>query len=81
MSAAYILHKHSSNSLFKFLSCNYRYVKKTPIDRTFINGTSYHLLWVFQSVVVLKQCACGLNMKTKVTMILSGISKKQMFSI
>ena len=26
--------------------------KKTALDRTFINGTSYHPLWVPQSIVV-----------------------------
>ena len=45
-----VLHKHSSKSLFKFVTCNY--VKKIATDRTFINGTSYHLIWVFQSIVV-----------------------------
>ena len=45
-----VLHKHSSDSPFKFVTSNY--VKKTALDRTFINGTSYHLLWVFQSIVV-----------------------------
>ena len=45
-----ILHKYSSDSPFKFVTCNY--VKKTALARTFINGTSYHPLWVFQSIVV-----------------------------
>ena len=45
-----VLHKHSSDSPFKFVTSNY--VKKTALDRTFINGTSYHPLWVFQSIVV-----------------------------
>ena len=45
-----VLHKHSSDSPFKFVTCNC--VKKTAIDRTFINGTSYHPLWLFQFIVV-----------------------------
>ena len=45
-----VLHKHSSDSPFKFVTSNY--VKKTALDRTFINGASYHSLWVFQSIVV-----------------------------
>ena len=45
-----VLHKHSSDSSFKFVTSNY--VKKTALDRTFINGASYHPLWVFQSIVV-----------------------------
>ena len=45
-----VLHKHSSDSPFKFVTSNY--VKKTALDRTFINGALYHPLWVFQSIVV-----------------------------
>ena len=45
-----VLHKHSSDSPFKFVTSNY--VKKTALDRTFINGASYHPLWVFQSIAV-----------------------------
>ena len=45
-----VLHKHSSDSPFKFVTSNY--VKKTALHRTFINGASYHPLWVFQSIVV-----------------------------
>ena len=45
-----VLHKHSSDSPFKFVTSNY--VKKTALDRTFINSTSYHPSWVFQSIVV-----------------------------
>ena len=45
-----VLHKHSSDSPFKYVMCNY--VKKTALDRTFIKGTLYHPLWAFQSIVV-----------------------------
>ena len=45
-----VLHKHSSYSPFKFVTCNY--VKKIALDRSFIYGTSYYPLWVFQSNVV-----------------------------
>ena len=45
-----VLHKNSSDSPSKFVTCNH--VKKTALDRTCINGTSYHPLWVFQSIVV-----------------------------
>ena len=45
-----VLHKQSSDSPFKFVTSNY--VKKTSLNRTFINGASYHPLWVFQSIVV-----------------------------
>ena len=44
-----VLHKHSSDSPFKFVMSNY--VKKTALDRTFMNGTSYHPVRVFQSTV------------------------------
>ena len=52
-----VLHEHSSDSPFKFVTCNY--VKKTALDRTFINGTSYHPLWVFQSIVVSEAMRMG----------------------
>ena len=45
-----VFQKHSSDLSFKFVTSNY--VKKTTLDRTFINGASCHLLWVFQSIVV-----------------------------
>ena len=37
---SHVLHKHSSESSFNFVTCNY--VKQTTIDKTFIIGTSYH---------------------------------------
>ena len=37
-----VLHKHSSDSPFKFVTSNY--VKKTALDRTFINAALYHPL-------------------------------------
>ena len=55
-----ILHKNLSDSPFKFVTSNY--VKKTALDRTFINGTLYRPLWVFQSIVVSEamrmRCIC-----------------------
>ena len=55
-----VLHKHLSSSPFKFVTCNY--IKKTAVDRTFINGTLYHPLWVFQFIVVTEamrmRCIC-----------------------
>ena len=37
---SHVLHKHSAESSFNFVTCNY--LKQTTIDKTFIIGTSYH---------------------------------------
>ena len=63
-----VLHKHSSNSPFKFVTCNY--VKKNCLSQHFYKWNSYHPLWVFQSIVVSEAMRIGVYVKTKLTMIL-----------